>query len=58
MAQYKTCPYCGASLDPAERCDCNKEKELPVKTTPQERTREIVFASGNKWATENLNATH
>ncbi len=21
-AQYKTCPYCGAHLDPGERCDC------------------------------------
>lgn len=22
MAQYRTCPYCGANLDPEERCDC------------------------------------
>lgn len=20
--QYNTCPYCGANLDPGERCDC------------------------------------
>ena len=20
--QYITCPYCGANLDPGERCDC------------------------------------
>jgi len=20
--RYKTCPNCGASLDPGERCDC------------------------------------
>ena len=20
--QYNTCPYCGAHLDPGERCDC------------------------------------
>lgn len=19
---YRTCPYCGAALDPGERCDC------------------------------------
>ena len=19
---YRTCPYCGSNLDPAERCDC------------------------------------
>lgn len=22
MAQYRTCPYCSAALDPGERCDC------------------------------------
>ena len=22
---YKTCPLCGANLDPGERCDCNKK---------------------------------
>ena len=25
MAQYRTCPYCGANLDPGERCDCTKK---------------------------------
>ena len=26
MSQYyKTCPYCGANLDPDERCDCLDE---------------------------------
>ncbi len=27
MSYYKTCPNCGARLDPGERCDCNKEKQ-------------------------------
>ena len=37
---YKTCPICGANLDPGERCDCrdrteseprkSKEKPSPV----------------------------
>lgn len=22
MAQYRICEYCGAALDPGERCDC------------------------------------
>lgn len=22
MAYYRTCPHCGANLDPGERCDC------------------------------------
>ena len=30
MAQYKTCPHCGAHLDPDERCDCqDKTKDAP-----------------------------
>lgn len=27
MAYYRTCPMCGANLDPGEKCDCIKEKE-------------------------------
>ena len=27
---YKTCPDCGANLDPDETCDCAKEKKLPA----------------------------
>lgn len=23
MAYYRTCPYCGANLDPGESCDCS-----------------------------------
>jgi len=22
---YKICPYCGANLDPDEKCDCREE---------------------------------
>lgn len=37
--------------------------EFPVKKqkrrpTPQERTRAAVYATGNKWAIENFEATH
>ena len=24
---YRTCPECGAHLDPEEKCDCEKEAE-------------------------------
>lgn len=24
MPYYWTCPYCGANLDPGEKCDCDK----------------------------------
>ena len=33
MAYYKTCPNCGAHLDPQERCDC-AEKEESKKESP------------------------
>lgn len=26
----RVCPVCGASLDPGERCDCQKEITAPV----------------------------
>lgn len=25
--QYNICPYCGANLDPGERCDCQDDEE-------------------------------
>lgn len=25
MSYYHVCPYCGATLDPGERCDCRNE---------------------------------
>lgn len=28
MAFYRTCPFCGAALDPGERCDCQKKESL------------------------------
>lgn len=32
---YKTCPYCGANLDPGERCDCRDEKKPPRDYSPE-----------------------
>jgi len=40
--------------------DCNQEqdsKDVYVES-PYERTRTAVYATGNKWAIENFNATH
>ena len=30
---YHTCKYCGASLDPGEKCDCMKEQDSSVNDT-------------------------
>ena len=32
MASYRTCPHCGANLDPDEKCECQeKEKYMEEK---------------------------
>ena len=31
MARFKTCEYCGASLDFSEKCDCKREAEESAK---------------------------
>lgn len=34
---YRTCPNCGANLDPGERCDCQDKKEAaPGATNTQD----------------------
>lgn len=40
MAQYKTCPHCGAHLDHGERCDCqDKAKDAPdAPGTPSDKS--------------------
>ena len=40
---YHICPYCGASLDPGERCDCLEEKAEQKKS--QETTKKEKRAS-------------
>lgn len=41
MAQYVTCPNCGANLDPGERCDCQKEK-ASSKMTPLDKQKASI----------------
>lgn len=36
---YRTCPYCGASLDAEERCDCRETGEPPVQVEGSGGTR-------------------
>lgn len=37
---YKVCPICGCSLDPDEKCECQKKKDAPDRTgTPVERKK-------------------
>lgn len=31
MSYYRPCPYCGASLDPGEICDCQEKEEAALR---------------------------
>ena len=35
---YKICPYCGASLDSDEKCDCRKKEENETRSD-----QEVVY---------------
>lgn len=41
-----------------ENKEIRRRKNNTRPMTPYERTRAIVYATGNKWAIENFNATH
>lgn len=70
--QLHICPLCGRAYDepPAlSRVDNQTEicprcgmmealAAMPRRETPQERTRRAVYATGNRWAIENFEATH
>lgn len=66
MRTKTVCSYCGS--DDIEylghdRCDCSEcqrerdTREIVVES-PFERTRRAVYATGNRWAIENFEATH
>lgn len=70
----KICPRCGREFErllalsrkdnKTMICDqCGTEEAMDnyrqfKRLTPQERTRAQVYATGNKWAIENFEATH
>ena len=46
--KYKTCPNCGAHLDPGEVCDCKEKEDAPAGTgAPSDEARTIVNSSDN-----------
>lgn len=66
MREITICRECGSKdIDylGQGRCfckDCNKETEGLDRyiESPYERTRRAVYATGNRWAIENFEATH
>ena len=51
MAYYRTCPYCGATLDPGETCDCRetaeRERAEAEGLLEREETGQMAFLLGN-----------
>lgn len=66
MREITVCAVCGGkNIDYKGQnigyChDCGREVETKdiYIATPYERTRARVYATGNRWAVENFNATH
>lgn len=51
---YKTCPKCGAHLDPGERCDCeenNNDKTTvrPLPKTDQRPKKKLYILGREVW---------
>lgn len=66
MRQITVCANCGSKdieYLGQNRCYCNNcKKECDSRDkyieSPYERARNAVYATGNRWAIENFNATH
>lgn len=42
---FRTCPYCGAHLDPAEKCDCLETQEAQEAEKKSQARREAQLAA-------------
>lgn len=49
-SDYKVCPRCGASLDPGERCDCQKGAVIMSYIFDKERVEKTLQAFDEVWA--------
>lgn len=41
---YRTCPYCGAALDPCEICDCREQRS---ESEPKENMKKAAQGATN-----------
>ena len=39
MSYFRTCPLCGSNLDPGERCECEKEREVSKREQREEERK-------------------
>jgi NADH pyrophosphatase NudC (nudix superfamily) len=54
----KEIEYLGGDKCYCRNCESEQDSKDKVIESPYERTRRAVYATGNKWAIENFNATH
>lgn len=54
----KDIEYLGNGRCYCNNCEAEQNSRDKYIESPQERTRRAVYATGNKWAIENFNATH
>ena len=58
MSYYRTCIYCGAALDPGEKCDCGQKetaRSAPTETDGMKKITAIdIIAYADKKAREKL----
>lgn len=45
---YKICPYCGAALDPGEKCDCREEAEAIGAAAAQQEGAASMSRTGSE----------
>ena len=50
--------YLGNDRCYCNQCESEQDSRDKVIESPYERTRRAVYATGNRWAIENFNATH
>ena len=55
MAYYKTCPKCGAALDPGEHCDCEEIKRAAYDEANITDSKRIDKYSNNLFYHRNIN---
>jgi len=53
-----TCPPKNPETSPIKSPIIAPPKVITKAASPYERTKSRVYATGNKWAIENFNATH
>ncbi len=59
MSYYRTCPLCGASLDPGERCTCQQYERMDAYSIEEyepawPRAAMLAYREEQQWQEEGL----